>query len=283
MVVDKLVLLSPTISHKLGKLAREEGGPTAGYERCIDFRRTRLGLPARLFYRGRYNKIHKLEIIGVARLGLPYTQKLVERIFPNLLRVRIYRIDFCVDILGYSPWFFVTNLLLARHQNYALYRSRGAVSLYLQFSKQRKLVFYDRLRLLRKERNPMARLYAYHDHLTRIELQLSGAAVPFKRFMDIQRYAELRPVKHVRMMRFQVEVDHHTAVKRLAAYGLRWLISKCGLQPTARMFSSPEWAALRNTYLREIRGIRVPRIGYLMRKSVRRWLKGQIYFPRARS
>ena len=135
-MVDKLVLLSPTISHKLGKLVREEGVPTAGYERCLDFRRTRLGLPAKLFYRGRYNNIHKLEIISVARLGLPYTQNLVERIFPNLLRVRIYRIDFCVDVLGFSPWFFVTNLLLARQQNYALFRSRGAVSFYLQFSKE---------------------------------------------------------------------------------------------------------------------------------------------------
>jgi len=129
----------------------------------------------------------------------------------------------------------------------------------------------------------MAELYGADDHLTRIELQLSGAAVPFRRFSDVDRYAELNPLKHVRMTRFQVQADRYTAVKRLAAYGLRWLISKYGLQATARMFSSPEWAALKNVYLKEIQDSEIPDVNSLMRKSIRRWLRGQIYFPRFRT
>jgi hypothetical protein len=235
-----------------------------------------------LFFRGRHNGIHKLEIIGVARLGFPRTKEIVERIFPNRHRVRIYRIDLCVDRLGFLPWFFVTNLYVPRYQNYALFRSRGAVSYYLQFSKQRKLVFYDRVRWMRKEKNPLADICGGDDHLTRVELQLYGAAVPFKRFVDLHRYAEIRQLKHVHFAELQVAGDEQTPVKRLATYGLRWLISKYGLQPTSRMFSSPEWAGLKKAYLKEVESTEIPRINSLMCKSIRRWLTGRIHFPRVR-
>jgi len=121
-----LVLLCVVISRQLAALASEHGTPTVGYERCIDVRRTSLELPVRLFYRGRYNRMHKAELIGVASLGLPSTQEIVESIFPDLKRVRIYRIDLCVDVLGLPPWFFAVNTQLPRHQNFALYRSREA-------------------------------------------------------------------------------------------------------------------------------------------------------------
>jgi len=280
-VVDKLILLSPKINDLFADVALECGVPAAGYERRVDLRKTDMELPVMLFYRGRHNGHHKLEIIGIAGLGLPRTQEIVEQIFPNPQRVRIYRIDLCVDLLRYLVWFFVTNLYVSRRQNYRLYRSRGAVSYYLVFSKQRILVFYDRLRLMRKEKNPLADIYGVDDRLTRVELQLSGAAVPFRRFADIHRYAEIQPMKHVRMAKLIVDVEGQTPVKRLTGYGLRWLISKYGLQATSRMFSSPEWAALKKTYLKEVRDTEIPRIGSLMRKNIRRWLKGRIVFPRA--
>jgi hypothetical protein len=280
-MVDKLILLSPEINERFAKVAREHGIPAAGYERRVDLRKTHAELPVMLFCGGRHNGWNKVEIIGVARLGFPRTQEIVERIFPNLQRVRIFRIDLCVDLLGFLVWFFVTSLYVPRRQNYRLYRSRGAVSYYLVFSKQRILVFYDRLRLMRKEKDPLADIYMEDDRLTRVELQLSGSAVPFKRFADLYRYAEIHPMKHVRMAKLLVDVEGQTPVKRLTGYGLLWLISKYGLQATSRMFSSPEWAALKKAYLKEVQDTQIPQIGSLMRKSIRRWLKGRIVFPRA--
>jgi hypothetical protein len=134
---------------------------------------------------------------------------------------------------------------------------------------------------MRKKKNPLADIYAVDDRVTRVELQLSGAAVPFRRFADIDRYAEIRPMKHVRMAKLFVDVEGQTPIKRLTGYGLLWLISKYGLQATSRMFSAPEWAALKKTNLKEVQDTEIPHIGSLMRKSVRRWLKGRIVFPRA--
>lgn len=280
---DKLVLLCPLIRRPIETIALEHGSPTAGYERCVDLRKTSLELPVRLFLRGRYNRIHKAELIGVSHLGLPRTKEIVESIFPDLESVKMYRVDLCVDLMGHSPWFFVMNTRVPRRQNYALYRSRGAVSFYLEFSKQHKIVFYDRLRLLRKQKDPLADLYGADDQLTRIEIQFAGAAVPFKRFAEICRYGEIEPLRHVHFTKLRVETDDYTAVQRLAAYGLRWLITKYGLQPTARMFTSPEWAALKKVYLERMQESEMPRIGLLMRKSIRRWLEGRILYPRVRS
>jgi hypothetical protein len=279
-MVDKLVLLSPTIRRRLAAVAIENGVPTVGYEKCVDIRDTSSALPARLYYRGRHNGIHKIELIGVARLGLPRTEEIVEKIFPDLTRVTIYRIDLCVDILGIPPWFFVANTQFRGRQNFALYRSRGAVSFYLQFSSQRKLLFYDRLRLLRKQKHPLAAMFTAEDEITRIEVQLMGAAVPFKRFVDISRYAELDLLKGVRFAKLRINEDGLTPVKLLALYGLRWLVRRQGLQATSRMFTSATWKALQKTYLTHMQKSQIPPIRRLMRDAVRRWLAGQIHFFR---
>ena len=280
-MLDKLTLLSKIINSRFAAVAGKEGQPAGGYASVVDLRKTKYELPARLFCKGRYSGIHKLEIIGVARLGLPRTQEIVECIFPNLHRVTIYRIDLAVDLLGFNPWFFVTNVRISRRQNYALYRSRSAVSYYLQFSKQRKIVFYDRLRLLRRQNNPLAKLFGANDELTRFEIQMMGAAVPFRRFVDLHRYVDIKPLANLHFRKLIVVAGGQTPAKRLAAFGLRWLISKHGQQATSRMFSPPEWAALRRVYLERMERSEIPEIGSLMRKSIRRWLKGQLYFPRA--
>ena len=281
-MIDKLVLLSPLIRRPFVEIAMEEGEPKWGYERCVDLRDTALKLPVKLFYRGRHTQIHKLEFIGVARLGLPRTREIAELIFPILERVRIYRIDLCVDLLGFSPWFFVTNVRLPRQQNFGLYRSRGAVSFYLQFSAQRKILFYDRLRLLRKDKHPLAALFNTNDELTRIEVQMMGAAVPFKRFLDIGRYAEIEPLKHLQITRLRIDPGENTPVKVLAAYGLRWLVHKYGQQAASKIFPPSAWAALQAVYLERMEHSDLPPLGKLMRKGIMRWLIGQIHFPRAR-
>jgi hypothetical protein len=279
-VIDKLTLLSSALSDRFSAVAREEGEPAGGYASCVDLRKTKYGLPARLSYKGRHNGVHKLDIIDVARQGFPRTQEIVESIFPEQRRIKIYRIDLAVDLLGLSPWFFVTNARISQRQNYALYRSRGAVSYYIQFSKQRKIVFYDRLRLLRKQKDPLANVFKTDDHLTRIEVQLMGAAVPFRRFAELHRYADIKPLADLHFKKLCIAGDEHSPTKRLAAHGLRWLISKYGQQAASRMFPSPEWAALRKVYLERMEGSEVPKIGSLMQKSIKRWLTGQIYFPR---
>ena len=257
------------------------GGIITGYERCVDLRETALKLPVKLFYRGRHTQIHKLEFIEVARLGLPRTREIAESIFPNLERVGIYRIDLCIDLLGFSPWFFVSNVRLPRQQNFALYRSRGAVSFYLQFSAQQKILFYDRLRLLRKEKNPLAELYKPDDKLTRIEVQMRGAAVPFGRFLDISRYVEIEPLEHLQIAQLRVDPGKSTPVKVLAAFGLRWLVRKYGQQAASKMFPPSAWAALQKAYLDRMERSDFPPLRLLMRKSIMRWLNGQIRFPRA--
>jgi hypothetical protein len=279
-VIDKLVLLCPLLKRKVVTLLLKEGVHTAGYERFVDARKTKLKLPVKLFYRGLYNHINKIELIGVAELGLPLTLKILGTIVPNVNRLKIYRIDVCVDILGLSPWFFVTNALISHRQNYALYRSRGAVSYYLQFSKQQKIVFYDRLKLLRKQKNPLASIFRAEDRLTRIEFQWMGAAVPYRCFAELHRYADVDPLANLHFRKLIVMGDGRTPTKRLAAYGLRWLISKYGQQSTSRMFPSPEWAALRKAYLERMERSTIPEIGSLMHKSTRRWLEGKILFPR---
>jgi len=281
-MIDKLVLLSPLIRRPFVEIAMEEGEPKWGYERCVDLRDTALKLPVKLFYRGRHTQIHKLEFIGVARLGQPRTREIAELIFPILERVRIYRIDLCVDLLGFSPWFFVTNVRLPRQQNFQLYRSRGAVSFYLQFSAQRKILFYDRLRLLRKDKHPLAALFNANDELTRIEVQMTGGAVPFKRFLDIGRYSEIEPLKHLQIARLRIDPAKNTPAKVLVAYGLRWLIQKYGQQVASRMFSPSSWAALQKTYLKPMKLFEVPPLGLWMRKSVTRWLEGRLLHPRTR-
>lgn len=261
-------------------MAVKHGTSARAYERCIDLRNTALALPARLYIRGRRNGLDKAELIQVAMLGLPRTKTIVETIFPDPLRIRIYR-NLCVDCLGVNPWFFVENCAVERTQNYALFRSRSGTSFYAAFSRQRRLVFYDRARLLRKDRSPLARVFSGTE-LTRFEVQLAGTAVPFRRFTEIQRYAEFNPLAGVKFMHLRTGGRVYTPVKLLAAYGLRWLFRRHGQQATSRMFPASAWAAIRNTYLIPMHKTEIPPIRRMMRKSIERWMKGQIYFPRAR-
>jgi hypothetical protein len=282
-MLDKLVVLSPKLREGVAGVARREGTPGKGYERCLDLRETILKLPIRLYYRGKRNGIHKAEVIGVASLGLPRTQKILSAIFPDFARLKIYRIDLCADFLGVSPWFFVINARLPRSQNFALYRSRGAVSFYIEYSRQRKIVFYDRLRLLRKHGNSVASIFSDADKLTRIEVQLMGPAVPFKRFVDLHRYTELDLLSQLQFSQLKVSEAQYTPVKYLAACGLRSLVNRYGQQPVSRMFSSAAWAALHKTYFEPMEQSAIPPISSVMKNSLERWLRGEVLFPRAKA
>jgi hypothetical protein len=279
-VIDKLVLLCPAVRRGIESLVLARGERSSSYERCLDLRDTSLALPVRLYVRGRHNGLHKAELIGVATLGLPRTTEIAKLLFQDLRQVRIYRIDLCTDLLGIPPSFFLLNAVIPRRQNYALFRSRSGTSFYLEVSRQRRTLFYDRGRLLRKKRHALAKVFG-RSQLTRAEIQMSGAAVPFRRFQDFSAYAEFDPLAGIRFMKLSIADRTRTPVKQLAAFGLRWLIRRHGQQATSRMFPSSAWSAIQKTYLRPMEASDIPAIRRSMRESTRRWLAGQILFPRA--
>src|SRR5260221_493762 len=82
--IDKLILLSAKIEKVFLDLAREEVFVRYGYKNVIDLRQTRHKLPIILYCDGRHNGLHKIELVGVARLGLRRTRKILKMILGDL-------------------------------------------------------------------------------------------------------------------------------------------------------------------------------------------------------
>jgi len=137
------------------------------------------------------------------------------------------------------------------------------------------------LKYLRKQKNPLAAIFRSDDRVTRIEAQLMGSAVPFKRFLNMRRYAEINLLENVKFATLRPEPDKTKPMPFLAATGLRSLISKYGLQATSKMFPSPEWAWLERRFLKPVTAAALPDLSAKMRKSAADWLEGRIRFPRA--
>lgn len=282
-MVDKLELLTPQIKFRFRELARVHGIPSGGFESVVDLRNTEAKLPVRLSYKGRRNGIHKLVIVGVASVGLPRTRRILKIIVPYLEDVTICRIDLCVDLLGIPVSFFVQNCHILGVQNFRLYRSRGDISYYPQNSRSRTVLIYDRLSWLRRKRHPVARIFRPGDHLTRLEVQLRGGGVPFRRFLSIWRYAQVSLLENLVFSKLKVDDRKAPALQRLAREGLRRRIRKFGLQAVRKQFAPPEWAWIAKAHLVPMRSAPVPAdLDSLMRKTTRDWLDGRIRFPRCR-
>ncbi len=282
-MIDKLTVLSSSIQDHFADLAIDQGTPKAGYEKVLDLRSTDTALPARLYYRGRRTRIHKVEMIGVARLGWPRTREVLQEIFSNLDILRIYRIDLAVDLLGTDVDFFIRNCRVPRRQNIALYRSRGNYSFYPVFSRLKKLVVYDRLAKMRKDAEPMATIYLPGDCLTRIEAQLSGAEVPFTRLNHIRRYADFDPFKELLFKELHIQTMGLTAGEVLKAMGLRQSVQQYGLQDTLKQFAAQERAYIEKTFLTPMKDADIPPLKKIVQRSVGDWLAGRIRFPRGRA
>ena len=132
--IDKLDLLSDKIAEEFLDLAREDGSARGGYHHVLDLRRTRYKLPVILHCDGRHNGIHKVEFVGVARLGLRQTRKILKMILGHLSMARIYRIDLCTDIPGLWVWDLAEVVFVSRSQNFKIYNNRGGVTFYLKNS-----------------------------------------------------------------------------------------------------------------------------------------------------
>ena len=279
-MIDKLEVLSPSISVRYSRLAEEEGQKGIGYQFWIDLRTVEPALPAILYCKGRHGGIHKLSLVGVARLGWRKTRRIIRKVFGKLNRVWIYRVDVCADVLGKSVRHFLEECHLSRTQNFRLFRERGAASVYLQWSKARKLVAYDKGWLLRKQRSPLAMGLRHEDQLTRIEVQMRGSGVPFRRLRELCKYRSIELLNNLSFYKFRAKLDKTKPLQFLAQVGLRTLVSKYGIHGTSKMFTAPVWAFLRDKFLRLAPNNEAIWLSRRMQKSTQDWLTDRIRSPR---
>ncbi len=279
-MVDKLVLLSRDISEEFLELAKKKGQRRFGYRHVLDLRETPSELPIILYVDGRWTGINKVEIVGVARLGLQMTRQVLRKVIPNLSKARIYRIDFCVDLLGVSVFDLAEACFVGGVQNYRIHRRRGALSFYIQDSKSRVVVLYDKGKELAAKRNPLARILRPGDVLSRIEVQLKGSAVQFEKFRDIHGYLEVALLGKLNLFNLRPSPKPDNAIQFLAAAGLRYLIRERGLQAVAKLFKPPQWAFVKRKFLVPRSSNEMPDLEFRMKKSLEDWLNDRIRFPR---
>ncbi len=97
MPCDKLVLLTHNIRRRYLRLVREFGA-RGGYENVSPLRDAPWDDPVRLHCYGRWNRIHKIEFLEVAKLGFWQTRRLAEKFIGSLTGTIITRIDWCLDL-----------------------------------------------------------------------------------------------------------------------------------------------------------------------------------------
>jgi hypothetical protein len=277
---DKLILLSHSIKHKYRNLAEQKGKAQGGYSRFIDLRKTPEALPALLYCGGIHNGVNKLQFLDVEQLGLSHVREIAARIFGHSRSIRISRIDWCIDVLGTSILDLGPYCRLAGVHNCSIERSRSGVTFYLRRSRQHVLLIYDRLARLRAIRHPLAEYFSSADRMTRLEVQLKGRGLPFRRFEDIERYAELDLLSGLSVWQFGPKPPGLTTTAALAADGLRHKIDQYGLQVTSKMYPSQFWSYLQKKLLIPAPESSFPDLQRLMRNSIHDWLKDRIRFPR---
>lgn len=277
--VDKLIVLSPSIKDVFHDLARKQGIRKWGYGHVLDLRQTDHKLPIILYCDGMNDGRHKLEVVGVSRLGLRRTRKLLKKVLGHLSKARIYRIDLCVDLLGISVWDLAAIFSVSSAQNYRIYRKRGAVSFYVQNSTDKTIVLYDKAREQLAKGNIWANMLQPGDDLTRVEVRLTGRAVPFKKINHLHRYADINFLANVRFRRLAPLSKHTKPLHILAAGFLRDQISSFGLQAVKRQFTPQHWAYIEKILFQAVQGDEVPDIRRLMSKAVDDWLNDRVRFP----
>lgn len=278
--VDKLTLLTRHVRRPFRDLARKRGSARQGYLHVLDLRNTHHELPVILYCDGYYNGIHKIEFVGIATLGLRRTRQILKHILPNLSVARIYRIDVCTDVLGIWVWDLAERVLVSQAQNFQIINKRGGASFYLQKSSDKTIVLYDKIKQYRAIGDPMADMFRLGDHLTRIEVQLKGYGVPFKKIRDLSRYVEVDFLERMRFRKLRVLRGDAKPLHRLAAAHLRHLIRKFGLHATKKRFSPSHWAYIERTLFRVLEGNEIPDLGLRLKRSIQDWLHNRIRFPR---
>lgn len=278
--IDKLILLSDKIEKVFLDLAHQDGSARGGYGHVIDLRQTRHQFPVILYCDGRHNGIHKVEFVGIARLGLRRTRRILKMILGHLSAARIYRIDLCTDIPGLWVWDLAEVVLVSRSQNFKIYNNRGGVTFYLQNSAHKTILLYDKVKQLTAKGDPLADTFNPGEYLTRIEVQLKGRGVPFKKIRHFHRYADVDLLGQFHLRRLKRLRDDAKPLHLLAAGGLRRLIHKYGLHAVKKRFSPPHWAYIEKTLFEVLEGREIPDLRLRLKRSIEDWLEDRIRFPR---
>jgi hypothetical protein len=260
--IDKLILLSNTIEEAYLNLAREEGSGRGGYDHVIDLRRTRYKLPVILHCDGRHNGIHKVEFVGIARLGLRRTRKIIKELLGDLSAARIFRIDLSTDIPDLWVWDLAEVVLVSRSQNFKIYNNRGGATFYLQNSAHKTILLYDKVKQLAAKGDPLADTFRPGEYLTRIEVQLKGRGVPFRKIRHLHRYVHVDLLGQLHLRRLKRLRDDAKPLHLLAAGGLRRLIHKYGLQATKKDFHRRNGPTLKRLCLGSWKGRKFPIFGF---------------------
>jgi hypothetical protein len=278
--IDKLILLSKTIDKTFLDLAREQGSARGGYKNVLDLHKTRYNLPVIIHCDGRHSGIHKIEVVGVSRLGLQRTRKLLKIILGHLSDARIYRIDLCADIPGLWVWDLAEAVFVSRTQNFKIYNSRRGASFYLQNSAHKTILLYDKVKQLEAKGDHLAATFRSGEYLTRIEVQLKGRGVPFREIRQIHRYADVDLLGQLNFRRLKRLRDDAKPLHLLAAGGLRHLIHKYGLHAARKRFSSSQWVYIEEKLLGVLEGEEIPDLRRRLKRSINDWLENRIRFPR---
>ncbi len=280
MPADKLVLLSQNLRSEFEKLAKEKGVPKGKYSHYLDLRKTEYSFQVRLFYGGAFNGTNKLEFIRVASLGLTRVEQIVSALCGDSAKVTICRLDWALDLLNKTVWDLAVRCRVSGVQSSRFYRSRGCVSFYPHFTRNRVILIYDRLKRMQSKGDPLAKIFKENDALTRLEVQFRGRGVPIREFANIRRYAEIDLLKGVNFLSLLGVRSGLKPLRLLAAERLQWLVQELGFQNASKRFLPPEWAYLSATLFAPTSKDDMPDIRPLMQKSARDWLEDRIRFPR---
>ena len=280
MPADKLVLLCTRVKANFQELVREKGRQKGGYSQFLDLRQTESRLPVQLFWNGFHNGANKIEFVGVAKLGLRRVQQIVELICGDPRWIRITRIDWAVDIEGVSVWTVSECCRVFGVLNSGFYRSRSGISFYPHRSRERTILIYDRLKRLKSQHDPSARMYENGADLTRIEVQFRGRGVPIRDFIHIRDYGEINLLRNVVFFTPLRLVAHLKPQQLLAGERLLFLVKEYGLQNVAKRFPPAVWTHLTRKFFNQTSAPAIPDVHALMQKSARDWLNNRIRFPR---
>jgi hypothetical protein len=281
MPADKLILLSQNLRSEFERLVKEKGHPKGKYSHFLDLRKTEFELPVRLFYGGSINGTNKLEFIRVAGLGLTRVQQIVTTLCGDSASVKIYRLDWALDLLDKTAWDLAVRCRVSGVQSSRFYRSRGCVSFYPHFTRDRVILIYDRLKRLQLKGEPLARIFREKDDLTRLEVQFRGKGVPIREFANIRHYADLDLLKGVSFLSLLRMRSNLKPLQLLAAERLQWLVQELGLQNASKRFLPSEWLYLSTKLLAPTLRDDIPDIRTLMQNSARDWLEDRLRFPRS--
>jgi hypothetical protein len=228
-----------------------------------------------------YTGINKIVFENVARLSLRRVRRILRSICGNLHQVKIYRIDWAVDLPGLTPSQLHQHCRVSGVQKSAFFHSRTGDSFYPHMSDGRTILIYDRSSQAKSKGNPPSHKLSNVDTITRVEVQFRGNGVPIREFTEIGGYADVDLLKGVTFLQFRPLRRGLKPLQLLAAMGMQSLVQEVGLQNAAKRFSAASnWAYLSEKFFEPVPEADMPDVRFLMQESARDWLENRRRFAR---